>query len=50
MAFVDNVVIHDKRYGFCPLICGFQVFEQADEQYCNFTVAANVADFSRATV
>lgn len=47
---VNDVVIHDKRDGFCPSICGFQVLQQADKQHRTFTVPANVADFSSAAV
>ena len=32
-AFVNDVVINDERDGFCPPVCGFQMFQQVYEQY-----------------
>jgi hypothetical protein len=49
-ALVDDVVIHDKRDGFCPSISRFQVLQQVDEQCRTLAVATNVTDFTRTTV
>lgn len=48
--FVDNVVVHDERDGFCPPVCRFKPLQQADEQRRTFVVAAHVADFARSAV
>jgi hypothetical protein len=50
MAFMDNVVIHDERDGFCPSICAFQVLQQADEECRTLAVSTHVADFARTAV
>ena len=41
MDFINNLVIHDERDGFCTSICGFKVFQQADEQRRAFSITTN---------
>ena len=47
---MDNVVVHDERYRFCPSVRRFKPLQQADEQRRTFAVAAHVADFARSAV
>lgn len=48
--FMDYVIIHDQRDGFCPPVSGFQVLQQTDKQHRTFAVATYIADFTRSTV